>query len=264
VVSVDQAGNKSPERLYRFNVDFAGEDAFWSLDEGSGTTAVDTSGNGNTLTIGASTTWIPGPFAVFELDPNDRALLFDSTDAVAETAEHVVATNKSFTVMAIVKLDSTQSVTATAVSQDGQYTSGFKLGHTNDAGACATSTDTCWSFSMYTADAPTSGDAVRATSPVPPVIGDWVHLTGVYDAAAGQLRLYTCVLGTPDNPGDAEPVVATVNHTSTWNSAESLRLGRGLHWGTVGDYWPGAIDDVRVFDEIVSVTTIRDICQGSA
>jgi hypothetical protein len=42
-----------------------------------------------------------------------------------------------------------------------------------------------------------------------------------------------------------------------------LQVGRGLYQGDEVDFWAGSVDDVRVFQEIVPVTTIRDICQGA-
>jgi hypothetical protein len=262
VVPVDRAGWTGPERFYRFNVDFPGQDGLWRLNEGAGTTAADTSGNGNALSL-TDTFWTTGPFADFGLDPNDHALLFDSAADVASTAGPVAATNKSFTVMAFVKPEATSN-TSVAVSQDGAFTSGFTLGHVNDPAQCTTISGICWHFSMFTADSATTGATVRATSSQEPAVGEWVHLTGVYDHTVGQLRLYTCVLGTPEQPGAAEPVLASNAHTSAWNAAGPLRVGSGQYRGSLTDSWSGVIDDTRVFDNVLSENEIRDICQGAA
>jgi hypothetical protein len=262
VVSVDFAGWTSPERLYRFNVDFPGEDAFWRLNEGTGTTAADSSGSGNALTL-TGTTWGNGPFAEFGLDPADRALVFDSTTDLGSTAGPVAATNRSFTVMGFVKL-STATATAVAVSQDGEYTSGFKLGYATADAGCPTPTGGCWAFTMTSADAPSSGTVVRAVSPLPVTTGQWVHLTGVYDATAGEMSVYACALGTPSEPAAAEPVRGTAPFISTWTAPGAVRLGRGQYRNTLNNHWPGTVDDVRVFNEIVPVTTIRQICAGAA
>jgi hypothetical protein len=259
VVSVDAAGWISPERLYRFNVDFASEDAFWRLNEGAGAAAADSSGNGNTLTL-SGPAWTTGPFADFGLDPTDRALRFDSSD-VGSTTGPVVETDTSFSVMAFVKLDAATNVHA-AVSQDGVYTSAFKLGHT--AFGCPNPTGLCWVFYMFSEDSPTSAAGVQVNSTVAVVTGEWVHLAGVYDAAAGQARLYVCELGTPVAPKSAEPVVSSRAYTSTRQSGGPVRLGRAHYQGWVGDWWPGAVDDVRLFNEVVSETFIRDVCQGAA
>jgi hypothetical protein len=264
VVSVDRAGWIGPEKLYRFNVDFPGEDGFWRLNEGTGTTAADTSTPGGHPLSLVGTAWTTGPFADFGLDPNDHALLFDSSADVASTSTHVAGTNKSFTVMAFVKLGAAASTYA-AVSQDGVYSSGFKLGHVAGDPGCTTVSGACWAFWMLTEDSPTAGATVRAMAPVEVATGEWVHLTGVYDEPADQLRVYACELGTPEAPKAAEPIPGTVaSHVSTWNAVGPLRVGRGLYRGAVGDYFPGAVDDVRVFNEIVPIDTIRQICQGAA
>jgi hypothetical protein len=258
VVSVDSAGWTSPERLYRFNVDFASEDAFWRLNEGTGTSAADTSGNGNTLTL-SGPTWTNGPFADFGVDPADRALQFTVDEA--STTGPVVETDASFSVMAFVKLDSATTVHA-AVSQDGVFTSGFKLGHTTSG--CPAPTGLCWAFYMFSEDSPTSAAGVQINSTVAVVTGEWVHLTGVYDATAGEVRVYVCELGTPAAPKSAEPVVNSGAYTSTGRSNGPVRVGRAIYQGWVGDHWPGAVDDVRLFDQVVSLPFIRDVCQGAA
>jgi hypothetical protein len=114
---------------------------------------------------------------------------------------------------------------------------------------------------MVTEDS-AGGVPVRALTPVPVNAGDWVHVTGVYDAVAGELRAYACVLGTPDNPGPAEPVVATAAHTSTWNATGPLRLGRGLVQGTGANHLAGVVDNVRIFDGAIAIGQIRDAYLG--
>jgi hypothetical protein len=251
VVSVDPAGWTSPVRLYRIIVRTTGEVGRWRLNEGAGTTAEDASGNGHPLTL-VDTTWTTGLLAEFGADPGDRALRLDSTGDVASTSDPVVATDQSFSVMAFVKLDAV-TATAAAVSQDGTHSSGFALGYA----PCADSPGTCWAFTMATEDSP-DGTPVRAVAPVEASVGDWVHLTGIYDATAGRIQVYACVLGTPEEPEPGVPVLGTADHTSTWNATGPLRLGRAAD----ADHLAGVVDLVRVFGGAVGITTIRDACQG--
>lgn len=258
-VSVDGAGWISNERIYKIIVDWPGEDGWWKLNEGLGFTAADSTTGGNPLTLSSTMTWTTGPLADFGLDPNDMALEFNSTLDLASTADHVVATNKSFTVMAMVNLADPNG-TYTAVSQDGEYSSGFKLGYRTGAGSCPVEAGTsgyCWAFWMLTADSETSGSVVMAGAPLPPTTGEWVHLTGVYDATAHQITVYACPLSS------GAPIMGSNAHTSTWNAVGPLRVGRGLYRGNEVDFWPGSVDDVRVFQDIVPEATIRDICQGA-
>jgi hypothetical protein len=254
VQSVDKAGWTSVEYLYRFYVDFPGENGWWKLDEGAGAAALDATANGNHLTV-TGATWVDGPLAEAGADPADKALHFASTTDAASSVDPVVATNKSFTVMAMVRLDTT-SATYTAVSQDGEFSSGFKLGHVGLDSACTASGGNCWRFSMITADSPTSGVIVRALAPVEVAAGEWVHLTGVYDASTSQVALYVC------DPYTGTTVTATSAHTSSWNAAGAFQVGRGQYRGSVVDFWPGDISDVRVFNTALSSSdqSVRDAC----
>jgi hypothetical protein len=73
---------------------------WWKLDEGSGTTAYDSSGNGNNGTIYGAT-WTDGKFG--------KALKFDGVDDSVNVSKHLV-TSSGFTAMAWFKLDSNQIV----------------------------------------------------------------------------------------------------------------------------------------------------------
>jgi hypothetical protein len=77
----------------------------------------------------------------------------------------------------------------------------------------------------------TAGTLRHACGPVPQV-GVWTHLAGVYDAAAGEARLY--VNGSR---------VADVEATS-WLAEGPFLIGRTLD-GNHGDRFPGTIDTVR-------------------
>jgi hypothetical protein len=258
-VSVDGAGWISDERIYKITVDWPGEDGWWKLNEGTGFTAGDSTTSRNSLTLSSTMTWTTGPFADLGFDPNDKALEFNSTLDLASTADHVVATNKSFTVMAMVEL-ADPNATFAAASQDGEYSSGFELGYRAGGASCPEAAGTsgyCWAFWMLTADSDTSGSIVMAGAPIEPAVAEWVHLTGVYDATAQQITVYACPLSS------GAPIAGSSAHTSTWNAVGPLQVGRGLYQGDEVDFWAGSVDDVRVFQEIVPVTTIRDICQGA-
>jgi len=73
----------------------------------------------------------------------------------------------------------------------------------------------------------------------------WTHLTGVYDATAGQLRLY--VNGT---------LAGSTACACAWHAAGSLAIGRAKWLGTPSDWWPGSIDDVRVYSGVLSAAQI--------
>jgi hypothetical protein len=91
----------------------------WTFDEGSGTVAADSSGDGHPLTLQTGASWGPGV-----LGP--RALSVNGGQQYAAAAGPVIDTTQSFTVSAWVNLNSTGGY-QTFVSQDGSQVSGFYL-----------------------------------------------------------------------------------------------------------------------------------------
>jgi hypothetical protein len=69
-------------------------------------------------------------------------------------------------------------------------------------------------------------------------------LAGVYDRLAGQLRLYRN--GT---------LVTTVPCSYSWSAGGKLTIGKALG----GDYWLGEVDDVRVWNRVLSHWQIRTL-----
>src|SRR5205814_1200684 len=68
-----------------------------------------------------------------------------------------------------------------AVSQDGNRVFGFFLGYVGSSHR--------YSFHIIPGDSENL-TTVPALSSAAPTVGVWTHLTGVYDAGAGQVRLY--------------------------------------------------------------------------
>ena len=63
--------------------------AWWTFDDGSGTTAVDSSGNGNDGTLIGGATWVDGQLG--------DAIQFNGTDSYVAAA-HIPFDNRSFTI----------------------------------------------------------------------------------------------------------------------------------------------------------------------
>lgn len=227
VRSVDRAGNVSPQRTYIFQAGPAQPPvARWRLDGyAPTTTAPDLPGrtHGGTLTGAAS--WTMGRV--------DDAVHFNgTTSAVSTGGGAAVRTDGSFSVAAWVRLDTADGQWRTAVSEDGARASGFYLQYVGDAHR--------WAFAMPPADA---DDFVpdRAVAAAPPVVGAWTHLVGVYDVASGQLRLY--VNGV---------LAATASHTTPWNATGGVQIGRAKFGGAPVDFWAGSVDDVQVYDRVLT------------
>ena len=262
VTTTDRAGNVSPERSFSFTVASPVEDVIWKLDENAGASTADSGPKGaGPLTV-AGAGWVAGPHQLFGSRSNDWALKFDGVNDAATSAGPVVDTSKSFTVSAHVLLDSTKlgSGDFTALSQDGLTQSGFRLGYRSN---CDGARDDCWSFSMP--DSSAGSAVVSATSTV--VTADqWVHLVGEHDASAKTVRLWVCEVGTPAQPAVGEPVgsAPVTRAGAAWKSPGAFVVGRGLAGGVPVGWWPGTVDNVRVFSgQVTDASKLRRLCQGA-
>ncbi|PWW60254.1 LamG-like jellyroll fold domain-containing protein [Actinokineospora spheciospongiae] len=223
VRGVDRAGNRSP--IVRHAVFVAPGDPLagnllghWKLDGD----LADSSGAGRTLVAEGGATPVAGGYNAQAVDLGTGKRL--------HTSGRVLDTARSFSVSAWARLDQIGAWPA-AVSQDGATTSGFQLQGTPDGK---------WSMSMFKSDVNGGGDLhSRAISTAPAQTGVWTHLVGVYDQV-GQIRLY--VNGA---------LAAEVPHTSLWSAAGDLQVGAG--WWNAGrvDFFPGSIDDVRVYQRVL-------------
>jgi hypothetical protein len=154
---------------------------------------------------------------------------------VTTTNGPAVDASSSFTVSAWVRLNGDPgAATKTAVSQDGAHVSRFALQYKGD-------TTRRWAFSMMSADstAPQIDSAVALEDKFAPRFGVWTHLSGVYDVAEKRIRLY--VNGV---------LAAEKAHAGFWwsEAPNSLVIGRGKWADNQSDFFPGAIDEVKVFD----------------
>lgn len=198
----------------------------WTLDEGSGAVAHDSSGAGHDLALTGAPSWVAGE--------SGTALQFDGSSQYGQASGPVLDTTGNFSVAAWVRLDATGRF-ATAVSQDGTTTSGFFLQY---SGA-----DNRFAFA--------TGEG-RALSDQAPMTGRWYHLVGVHDANAGTYMLY--VDGRPQ---------ATVWNQATGDAAPGpLAVGRAFSGGARSDFWPGSIDQVHVWDRVLSAADVATLYQS--
>ncbi|MEU8248856.1 LamG-like jellyroll fold domain-containing protein [Nonomuraea sp. NPDC048916] len=193
----------------------------WKLDEGAGVSAADAAARTGPLTLGGAAAWSNGWL--------DGALSLDGADGHAQAGGAAMRTDQSFTVTAWAQLDALPPGDAAAVAQSGTRASGFVLGYAADGPR--------WMFGMATADAD-AAPVVRARSDAVPYAMEWTHVAGVYDALARKLRVYV---------GGHLVATTEVDHSSTWNSAGPLQLGRALRDGAMAGHWPGTLDDVRAY-----------------
>jgi RHS repeat-associated protein len=198
----------------------------WLFNEGAGGTSADVSGNNRTMTLGGGASWVA-----------DRGgnVLRVADGGYAATTTPPVNTNGSFSVSAWVKPSSLPQY-AMAVSMDGGGgLPAFDLGVR----------DGKWHFSRRpyrdTYAYPIGVQGPTATT------GSWVHLLGVYDQTAGQLRLYV-------NGSLAGQVAYST--AQAWLATGGAQVGRSGGWN--GDFFAGDVDDVRFFGGVVQPAEALD------
>lgn len=268
VEAIDRAGNPSGMKTYRFSIDFATAAAYWRMTSdtaGDPNVVPDlVTGGAHPLTVPSTVDWIDGPFKSFDpgSSPDNQALRFDGTDSAAKTTNAVLNTSDSFTMTAFVRVDDSTSASQVAVSQDGQLWGGAHLGRVS-SGYCPTGMSTCFGFWMRPSD---TSARTLVVSNRPVATGEWVHLTGVWDAGAKQMTLYTCALGTPPSgiPADSLIPVATSKpfEQPGWTAGGPVRVGSALVNGVESEKWNGAIGDVRLYTAVKPESAIRQMCAG--
>jgi hypothetical protein len=184
VQSVDAAGNVSDVVTYSFLVTPPPNTVgTWPLDDGTGTTAVDSSGLGHDLTLHGGATWVPGHVGTGAVETDGGYLTADAP---------LLDTRRGFTVAGWAYLTDL-SRDQVVLAEDGGFALAYRAG-------CG-----CWSFEMPDA----GGTPVAARSDGPVAAGTWIHLAGVYDTAAHQLRIAVNGAFQPTMPAYSGQPVAT-------------------------------------------------------
>ncbi|MFC3520115.1 LamG-like jellyroll fold domain-containing protein [Streptomonospora nanhaiensis] len=236
--TTDPAGNSSACTLvYTFTVAPAAHPvAHFGFGEGGGTTAADTASD-RTATAEGAVSWTRGRVgagAGADYRVQGTAVATDGSGARLATGGPVVDTAEAFSVSAWVRLDGKDG-NHTAVSQDGDVHSGFYLGYQATQGLDN------WIFKIPSADETGSSGWIRAVSDAPARTGVWTHLLGTYDPETGQARLYV----------DGVEQEVTEEVAAPWRADGPLVIGGGRFDGAPSDPWPGAIDEVTVWDRVV-------------
>lgn len=236
VQTYDGAGNASPHADYQFRV-ARGSDpvASWKFDEGSGTTAKDSSGKNRPLTL-TSTTW------------TDKARLgggvsTDGTSGAGVTTSSVLDTTNSFAVGGWVRLTGKDHV-STLASQSGTRMGTFQLYYSQSYDR--------WIFNRYSTDTDDT-TIVRAVSKKPPVIGAWTHLMGVYDHNRKQIRLYV--------NGQLQ---AATEFTTPWAAKGTFEVGRMKGLGIYSSWFEGDLDQVQVWNRVVFGNELEAIANAES
>lgn len=239
VASANRAGTAGVITGYHFLVG-AGTPpvARWPIDGfAQAGTVPDATGGGHDGTLhglsGKGAQWIAGRVG-------DAARLDGSTGYISAAGGQVVHTTSSFTASAWVRLDAADGGTHVVLSEDGGSESGFTLGYAGDVKQ--------WAFSLPEGDSATAASD-RALSAIPVKAGVWTHLIGTFDAGSGALQLF--VNGQLAGIGR--------HTTGVWDAAGGAEIGRALHAKAAAGYWPGAIDEARLYNRVITAAEAHDL-----
>ncbi|MBN1361808.1 MAG: discoidin domain-containing protein [Sedimentisphaerales bacterium] len=201
---------------------------WWTLDEMSGTTAADSSPNGNDGTLQGDPEWVEGVLGgALDLDGNGDYVNCGN-DAVFNITEQV-------TLAAWVNtrdMGNSQDNPWVGKGDTAYMLKGFRTGYDIEFFIY----DSTWNSAHYITD-----DSFNGT---------WHHVAGTFDGS--ELKIY--VDGT---------VGATLAHAGTINSvAYSINIGRNSQNTT--RYYDGMIDDVRIYSQALTEAEIQAVMTGGA
>lgn len=171
-----------------------------------------------------------------------NALTVNGTSGYATTDRPVLDNRRSFAVSAWAKLPKTKpDHPAIIATQTGARAPGLELYYSADYDQ--------WVANQYSADS-TSATIIRARQPdgTHAYADTWTHLAAVHDTVANRLTLYVNGVKAGETPLQAD-----------WYAGGPFQIGAGSYNSTPAAFFPGQIDDVRLFDRPVSDGEVQQL-----
>ncbi|MGX4736003.1 LamG-like jellyroll fold domain-containing protein [Kitasatospora griseola] len=232
----------------------------WKLSAAAGTPAVtpgEVPANGGTSpNIGATLNGGASINASGGLLPKPGTLLLNGTTAYAATNTALVHTNQSFTLAAWANTAGTPTRDMTVLSLPGANNSAVTL-RWHYLGLDANGQPSGeWQAEVRDSDAGGASRTLVARAPGYSLLENWTHLAVSYDALAGRIALY--VNGTTGNvycPGGATGCTARTAVTGApapFDASGGLQFGRSRSGGAWGEYFSGELDDVWLYQGVLS------------
>ena len=201
--------------------------AVWLLDEGSGDTIKDSSGNENDGTIEVGTEWVDGKFG--------KALHFDVGDTISVPTSESLDVTEAMTLAVWFKLDN-KGVAAEALRKQVAYLLAITK-ESDGAPVNGAAQILLWSGGQWK---PSWAPGETELEP-----GEWIHVAGTYDGEV--LKLY--VNGKVETSTEFAGTIDT--------SAEPFCIGT-----CSGDPYEGAMDEIVMFNRGLEETEIRSLMRG--
>ncbi|MFZ2148638.1 MAG: LamG domain-containing protein, partial [Sedimentisphaerales bacterium] len=203
--------------------------AWWRFDEGSGTTAMDSSGNGNDGTLEGGAQWVAGQLG--------GALGFNGSNARV-VAPNIPFNNRSFTIVMWVNAvlyTGEQVVFSTGLTGSNNTDMHLRIGGVGSGNVPAGGIR----MGFYNNDLDTAGGLIQENT--------WYHITFWYDFENQNRRIY--INGVQEAEASATPYLGTTGNTV---------IGA---WGT-GQWFRGIIDDVQVYNHALTEGEIQAAMLG--
>ncbi|MEV6715562.1 LamG-like jellyroll fold domain-containing protein [Lentzea sp. NPDC051208] len=231
VHAVDSAGASTLSTFSFFVRAPKPREAYWF---GGDDPAFDGSGNGHDLVLSGLDVARAGRTV-----GGSPTVGFDGAAAGGATTAKVLDTTQGITVSAWVRLTD-GAVDRTVVSQQGAVESAFRLGY--DAGTRR------WTFALAEKDAANSAQrTVRSKARA--VTGVWTHLTGTYDDASGEVRLYV--------DGVVQEKVAVVE--KGFAAEGELWIGKALRGSAATEAWHGELTEMLAWNRAITPREVREL-----
>jgi hypothetical protein len=199
---------------------------YWTFDEGSGTIAYDSSGNGLDGTFNGDPQWVIGQVG--------GALEFDGDDSVEIPHNDLLSITDEITITAWTYMNANASGEMAIVSKGGWGAMDLPYELTETPGA-----QIWWQF---------YDDGGRDTCAAPsPPIEEWHHVAATYDG-----QIFKCYID--GELGDEWEYAGTMPENTA-----SLTIGQRSRGGT---YYIGIIDDVAIYNRAFSADEIPNTMMG--
>ena len=203
----------------------AGLVAHWPLDEGSGTIAVDMSGNGHNGTIGGTANWVAGQIGL--------ALDFDGSSTYIDVNGRLV--------------DTTYTLALWLKPRDIPYTTDYyAVMHTDDWVTGSVHAHLRNTTSLFNIDINGEPDV---TSTTVLQAGEWYHFAVTVDTSADRVaNLYVNgVLENTGTGGSGTPYLGPLNFGAWTNNQR---------------FYHGLMDDIRIYDHVLSEAEVLGAMKG--
>jgi len=233
----DRSGNSKNGSFLGQDISPSGLVGWWKLDEGSGTSAGDSSGQGNTGTLAASPgtpTWTTGKIG--------QGLSFDGVDDYVDSGTASVLDDLGPVSISawIYPRSEGESGVGAIVTKDTALTSGYWLLRMYSAGINSLSFIKNYSTT----------DLIIATADNAITLNTWQHITLVWDGSSSAVNAKIYINATEAS------YVQQQNGVDTKNSDNALNLYIGNR-GNSNITFDGSIDDVRIYNRALTSDEVK-------